>query len=257
MKILCPIDYSKNAMSALETSIYYTKLLEADLHIINVVKTPIEVNKCTVELNQILDGISAVSQGHIKPTISVVHGYTAQEILQYSNRNEIDWIIMGTKGHNSLKNVIFGSVTKDVASISQVPVLVVPQELASEFNTNMLLAIDSHKLKNKEIFAIPIEIAKSNDVKIDVLHIQLQKNIIPFDPILFLFLKDRVGEVHLIKGKDISRDIKNYVEKENIGLLIMIRRHRNLLDRLLKASNTAEEAAITNTHLLILPELQK
>lgn len=253
MKILCPSDYSSNALSALEAAIYYTKILDADLHIIYVSSTKAETEKSTTKLNQMLSGISAISEGFITPTVSVVEGYASEEIVQYANRNDIDWIVMGTKGHNSLKNVIFGSVTNNVTSISRVPVLVVPQELSSEFNTKMLLAIDNLELDKEEIFDIPMEIAKSNNVKIDILHIMSKKEIIPFDPYLFAFLNERAGDIHLIEGNDTIKEIKNFTEKNEFGLLIMIRRPKNLLSKLIKASNTTEEASITNTPLLILP----
>lgn len=253
MKILCPSDYSSNSMSALEAAIYYTKLLEADLHIINVCSTEAQSEKSTSKLNQMLSGISAISEGYITPSVAVVHGYASEEIIQYANRNDIDWIIMGTKGYNTLKNVIFGSVTNNVTSISRVPVLVVPQELASEFNTNMLLAIDDHEIDKEEIFDIPMEIAKSNGVNIDILHIMTKKEIIPFDPYLFAFLKERAGEIYLVEGTDTIKEIKKFTEKNHFGLLMMIRRPKNLLTKLLKASYTTEEASITNTPLLILP----
>ena len=254
MKILCPTDYSMNAMSALETAIYYTKLLDAELHIVNIYGKEPEMVDSTIKLNQMLAGISAISEGYIVPIVEVIEGHASEEIIQYANRNEIDLIVMGTKGLNSIKNILFGSVTNNVASISNTPVLVVPQELAAEFNTHMLLAIDDQELTHEDAFKVPLEIAKSNDVKIDILHIQKKKETLPFDPFLFAFLKDRAGEVYLVPGSNVTQEIKNFTEKEKTGLLIMIRRPKSFFSRLLKVGNTEQEAFMTNTPLLILPD---
>ena len=255
MKILCPIDYSSNAMMALETAIYYTKLLDADLHIVNVVSKESDVKSSEDQMNQMLAGISAVSEVYINPTVAVLVGYVSEEVIQYGNRNQIDCIIMGTKGLNSVKNLLFGSVTSMVASISRVPVLVVPLEPTSEFSTKMMLAVDDLEIKNENIFDIPLEIARSNDVKIDILHIQTKEEFLPFDPILFLGLEERAGEIHLVKGGDVTQEVKDFCEKENTGLLIMIRRQKNLISKLLKVSTTTLEASMTNIPLMIIPEL--
>ena len=74
-----------------------------------------------------------------------------------------------------------------------------------------------------------MEIAKSNGVNIDILHIMTKKEIIPFDPYLLAFLKERAGEIYLIEGTDTIKEIKKFTEKNQYGLLMMIRRPKNLL----------------------------
>lgn len=253
MKILCPIDFSSNAMKALEAAIYYSKLLETDLHIINNASSMNTIDKNRISLQKLLAGISAVSEGFIRPITKVTYGIPSQEIIKYSEANDIDLVVMGTKGYNNLKTIFFGSVTATVVNKSKVPVLVIPAMLTNEFNTTMVLAVDHRPLEDEEVFKIPMAIAQANKTNIDFLHIQDSENKFPFDPFLFTYIKDRCGEVHLIDKKDVIQGVKNFVEDNKYGLLMMLRRDKSILDKLLKVSNIQEEIAVTNTPILILP----
>lgn len=253
MKILCPIDFSPNAMKALEGAIYYSKLLEADLYIINTAKSMNEIDANRQKLEQLLSGISAISEGFIQPITKIAYGIPSTEILKYGKDNLIDFIVMGTKGYNHLKTLIFGSITSTIVNKSPIPVLVIPEVLANEFNTSMILAVDHRPISNEEIFKIPLAIADGNDVNIDFLHIESKSKEFPFDPFVFSYIKERAGKVHLIDEHDVTQDVKYFVEENKKGLLIMLRREKSLLSKLLKVSNTQEELAITNTPLLILP----
>jgi len=253
MKILCPIDFSTNAMKALEASIYYCKLLEADLHIINIATSFSNVDKNKEKLTQLLAGISAVSEGFIRPITKVSFGKPSHEIIKHSDTINADMIIMGTKGYNNLKTLLFGSITSAVAQKSNVPVMAIPSELVNEFNTSMTLSVDQRAIDNEEAFRVPMLIAKANGVKIDILHIQEKENEFPFDPFLIPYLQDTCGEIHLINKNDIIQDVKNFVEEHKTGLLIMMRREKSIFNKLMNVSNIKEEIAVTNTPILVIP----
>ena len=64
----------------------------------------------------------------------VVPGEPAEEILRYTECNEIDCIIMGTHGRGNLERALFGSVAAAVVGKSPVPVLTInPNLLTKEF----------------------------------------------------------------------------------------------------------------------------
>ena len=58
-------------------------------------------------------------------TTALLHGNVAAAIIAYSKENDVDLIVAGTKGHGVLEGLLMGSVTRNLVSLSRIPVLVV------------------------------------------------------------------------------------------------------------------------------------
>ena len=58
-------------------------------------------------------------------TTALLHGNIAASIIAYANENEVDLIVAGTKGHGVLEGLLMGSVTRNLVSLSKIPVFVV------------------------------------------------------------------------------------------------------------------------------------
>lgn len=55
----------------------------------------------------------------------LLYGNVAETIINYAKNERIDLIIAGTKGHGALEELLMGSVTRNLVSLSHIPVLVV------------------------------------------------------------------------------------------------------------------------------------
>lgn len=55
----------------------------------------------------------------------ILQGNIAEQILKYANDYHYDVIVAGTKGHGALEQLLMGSVTRNLVSLSRIPVLVV------------------------------------------------------------------------------------------------------------------------------------
>ena len=55
-------------------------------------------------------------------------GEAAEGIVNYAEKNQIDLIVMTTRGRSGLGKFFLGSVASKVISTSPVPVLVIPPE---------------------------------------------------------------------------------------------------------------------------------
>jgi nucleotide-binding universal stress UspA family protein len=53
-------------------------------------------------------------------------GREAEEIINFSNNEKVDLIVMGTHGRTGIENVFFGSVAEKVLRRSPIPVLIIP-----------------------------------------------------------------------------------------------------------------------------------
>ena len=58
-------------------------------------------------------------------TTTLLHGNVAAAIIDFAKENDIDLIVAGTKGHGVLEELLIGSVTRNLVSLSPIPVLVV------------------------------------------------------------------------------------------------------------------------------------
>ena len=55
----------------------------------------------------------------------ILQGNIAEQIIKYARDDNYDMIVVGTKGHGVLEQLLMGSVTRNLVSLSRIPVLVV------------------------------------------------------------------------------------------------------------------------------------
>jgi nucleotide-binding universal stress UspA family protein len=70
----------------------------------------------------------AIDAGRIKGIVvktEMLQGNIAAAIIDYARKNGVDLIVTGTKGHGALAAMLMGSVTRNLVSLSNIPVLVV------------------------------------------------------------------------------------------------------------------------------------
>lgn len=266
MKILCPTDLSHHSKIALEYAIHFANDFKAELHIVcayevikrtgSLIDLEDVVRKNTEEdLTKLLSGVAPLIVSDYVPITKVLNGQAVDAILNYARVHKMDMIIMGTQGKNSLRKLLFGSVTRKVSQKSSIPVLAIPEEISDRMTSNkLLLALDDKVIENDYTFEIPKIIANHMGLKIDIVHISNEDEEIPYDPFVKAYLGDLIGKIAIIEGKDVVSEIKQYVEKYNVGIIMMIRRNKGFFQKLLTVGYTSEELARTNVPLMILPE---
>lgn len=267
MKILCPTDFSSHSATALEYAINLANALNAELHILSVY----QVNKSASSLksldtiikdnteedmDKLLADLGSLITKENPPIVKVARGNTVDTILNYANQLKMDLLVMGTQGKKSMRTILFGSTTAKIAEKINIPVLAIPQEVAHRLTTNrFMLALDDKFLDHSSTFNVPKAIAKSLGLKIDVLHVHKESDKdFPFDPFISGYLGNLMGEVFLPEGDDPVAAIKEFAEKENVGMLMMVKREKSFWERLFTKGNTSEEIAKTNIPLMILCE---
>ncbi|MEW6638121.1 MAG: universal stress protein, partial [Actinomycetota bacterium] len=57
----------------------------------------------------------------------VIHGHPAKALIEYADREGIDLMVVGRKGHGALERFMVGSVTRRLAIYAPCPVLIVPK----------------------------------------------------------------------------------------------------------------------------------
>ena len=134
--ILLAIDGSKNSIRATEEATKIASACEnAVITIIYVVDFAQSKNdvlhaqgKPAMELarrKKISPAEEYLQSKKINYKVSIVHGEPGPTIVDFANKNSYDLLIIGSRGLNSLQEMVLGSVSHKVVKRAKCPVLVV------------------------------------------------------------------------------------------------------------------------------------
>jgi nucleotide-binding universal stress UspA family protein len=137
-RILVAVDGSEYADRALETALELAKNVGSKVYVICVVQPPVLMDystKVTVQLEELFErqakallakyASDAEQLKGIKVEPILVKGYPPKVIIEKAKENDIDMIVIGSRGLSGIKEVFLGSVSHSVVRGSKVPVLVV------------------------------------------------------------------------------------------------------------------------------------
>lgn len=138
-RILAPFDFSEHSETALRYAAEFAARFKAELHLLNVVQSPVYVAP-----DPMLEAGTAAEIGEewVKtaaeqldeqplpfelPRVerAVREGVPVVEIVRYAKANEIDLIVVGTHGRTGLTHALLGSVAENVVRNAPCPVLTV------------------------------------------------------------------------------------------------------------------------------------
>ncbi|MBW1799847.1 MAG: universal stress protein [Deltaproteobacteria bacterium] len=137
-RILFPVDFSDVSPKIAPWVHRVAEKYDASVHLLFVARmiyyfTDMYVDAGSIEVlhGEVIQGaerkMDEFIQAHFKeyPNVKakVVLGDPAEEILRYTEAENIDLVIMGTHGRKGLERIIFGSVAERVITMSPVPVL--------------------------------------------------------------------------------------------------------------------------------------
>lgn len=270
MEILCTTDFSKHSSQALRYAINLTNLLGARLHILHVfdiskfLKTEEQIHKTEHdawdyyenEMNKIMSGLVGQLTSAIPPVPALLEGKTVECIESYIKDKVIDLVVLGSQGRHAISNRIFGSTAVKLIKKVKVPTLVIPENYKEQkLPERLLLALDANLVENERAFMILRNIAEGLEKDVDIIHLKTKKETdFPFDPFVTVYLKDIVGEMHLLESSDIDFSLTAFVKVNRYDLLIMLRRPKGFFNNLFNAGHTIEEVSRSFAPILVLPE---
>lgn len=140
--ILIPTDFSLHADDALGYAKVLATPLSAVLHLVHVIEPvvyPVDwgysgvgfidvENEYTTAAEKEIKAVETklVSEGFTVRT-AVLHGRASEQILEYTDENNISLICIATHGRGGFEHFLFGSTTEKVLRKSNCPVFVVRQ----------------------------------------------------------------------------------------------------------------------------------
>ena len=180
----------------------------------------------------------------VKVKTEVVAGQPGEEIENIIGSYEPDFIVIGTRGHGEQANEVLGSVAARVIDISGIPVLLVTHDAklkeageirllyATDFDASDYQAIESlsaimagYSLK---IFCVHFETG-SHKENTAVKMAEFRQKLIESKKVLSI-------ECHNIESDDIVTGLNNFVESNEIEIIALTHKKRNIFYRLFNPS---------------------
>lgn len=275
--ILLPTDFSQNADNALTFAVEIARLVRGNLILFHSYSVqlidpnmPAEIylsayqeeektaKESLEELKQrIVQNNRDETGAELFTTEAVVsQGLVVDETLSMIKDFKIDLVVMGTHGASGITELILGSNTASVIELSPVPVLAIPHNRPYRDITNVVYAYDDIK-SGLPSFRKLLEFAEIYNADITLLHIiDSAKDTVELNKREFEKIKSATSyeklKLELVMEENVIEGINEYVNTNDVDVLAMTIKKRNLFDRIFNKSLTKKMAYHTRIPLLAL-----
>jgi nucleotide-binding universal stress UspA family protein len=140
-KILCPTDFSEPSYEAIKSASELASYFESELCIVHVISpVPIipvgpEPSAFNVALYEqeleasskrsLQEVVNQLESKELKTRLIALRGNPADEIVRTADEENVDLIVIATRGRTGLDRLIFGSVAEKVVRLAKCPVLTI------------------------------------------------------------------------------------------------------------------------------------
>jgi nucleotide-binding universal stress UspA family protein len=188
-RILVPVDFSKPAENALKVAAELARKNNGELYVLHVVEmaeTLFGTEQFNINDEQIIFFMKMAKKRFtkfldkpflegLKVTDNVEVGSPTMGINEVIENENIDLLVMGSNGASGIDEILIGSNTEKVVRHSEVPVLVVKQEL-EKLDINEIVFASNFEEENLHAFQKAKAFADSFDAKLHLLYVNLPGN---------------------------------------------------------------------------------
>lgn len=285
-RILVAVDFSDYSLKACQIAFSIAKEVNAKVKILHVYhniyypshlpfadslkKNPDEglLNKTRRQMLSLcmdIDGkIAEKKWDSINYSYSLREGLVEEEIESFVHEYKPFLLVLGTKGENNNQSSILGSVTADVIEMINIPVLAIPESTPINSTKDIKHVVFLTSLQSRDFNSFSIllnNFITNKDVKITLMHV---KKTSKEDEKWIETQLQNIGEhfkgiypqlnitYKLIDSTDIVQSVNEYVEKENVTIICLNTRKRNLLERIFLPSVSRKVLIDSDKAILVL-----
>lgn len=194
---------------------------------------------------------------HRFETLSAFNTLT-DEVREVIRKKGIDLVVMGTKGASGAKQLFMGSNTVFVIRKAQVPVLVVPEDVAYHPVRNILFPSDYLSRYRPEELEPVLHIARMHQSRILLLHVRENSGLSDAQKDNKAHLERCLEELDYETveetGELMPDAVLKYTEEHPIDLLVMMNRRHSFLERLLVRQNVDQIGFHVKVPFLVVPD---
>ena len=274
-RILFPTDFSETANNAFVYALEMAKHLGAEFIVLHVYDSPnLTYEGCPSSIAAIYETIELKNFENFKDQIpylrkiAVEHhfedvkmshvlrrGNLVKIIKEIAEAENIDLIVMGTHGASGLKEVFLGSNTGYAITLVPIMLLCVPIDSKYEKIKNICFTT-LFKGEEKKALLEVLNIAKKFHAKVKCLTVKTSSSKLTNEHIENWqsdFKKEPV-EFFVIPKDDVKKTINDFLMYQEIDILAMLTRKRNLIEELFSQSLTQKLSFYSKTPILVLHE---
>mgnify|MGYP003624902836 FL=1 len=258
-KILVPMDFSDNAFNALKYACHVFKYEKSEIFIMHAYADEVyqqdkltkrslleqvkeeSFRKSEENLDKVFKQIKhEYPNPHHKYKLVSAFGSLIDEVNDLVNRENMDIVVMATRGETNDRRLTFGSNTLQVLKYISCPVLAIPEGYAYHppkevlFPTNYLVPYKRRELK------LLCEISGSFRSTIHMLYIDPIKKLSFRQEDNQQFLKESLPKAKLVfettQEKDKSIAITKYILHNNIDMLVLVNSRHSFIEDMLVQS---------------------
>jgi len=273
--ILLPTNFSKYHENALLFAIDLVKKANGKLFLLHVYDLPIFAmtiidptysgeetmvsndktirQKAHEKLKKIIDYYEL---SHIKHRALLREGNVIDEILKAIDTNDIDLVVMGSKGPVESESPFFISTTKSIIDNTSCPVFSIPK--TARFNKiSKIIYLCNLNYDESKVLNYTIDLAKLYGVCITVIHINSTAENLPLINSEVKVIKEIANKLdcpttdyELIISKNIMDGLTTYIKENETNVIAMTSYTTHLLEKLFHKSLTKQLLLHTQIPLL-------
>lgn len=200
-KILVPIDFSKQAEYAAQIAAKIAEKTNSELHLLHMLELPTDIidpsnygssdssPSTLLYMKRAQEKFEKLTKRYFLRNVKIVKSVffhnTFDGIISESKKQQADLIVMGSQGVSGFEDMFVGSNTEKVVRHSDVPVLVVKNEI-DDFELNNIVFASNFNENAKATFKKIVAFANIFDAKIHLLKVNTAQN---FEPTITSKLK--------------------------------------------------------------------
>lgn len=255
--ILFPTDFSKVSLNAFSFALHLAKKIQAKIITLHVYEIPgpafVDYHEYIMEIYEIEDWdkfdnfkgevpkFRAIAEKEQLEQVEILHilkkGSVIETILEVSETENIDFIVMGTKGATGLKEVFVGTITQKTMNNSKVPIVAIPENYKYK-PLKKILFLTEYKLSQLPPLKEVHNLALLFNAHIDVLQVSLENK---DQDITFSnkWTNERPNsdvKFHLIHSNNSENSIFDFIALQNIDCVVVLIHHYSFFEKLFKNS---------------------
>ncbi|RZJ70756.1 universal stress protein [Flavobacterium sp.] len=274
-KILFPTDFSEASKNAFVYALQLAKHIEATIVTLHVYEMP-AANYVDVPayLMEVYDTVELANFENYKGQIPVLRqialangcenvpienvlldGDLVNSILQIVKTDNIDYVVMGTKGASGVKETFLGTSTANVMTRTNAFVLGVPED--STYTPIRKITFTT-RFREKDLPALKqlLPLAEAFGATIDCLHVNTPasdaKEVVIAN--WQLLMKDKNVNFHIIENEFVEESILDFIHQNGSDLLALLNHKRGFFEGLFHTSLTKKLAFHSRIPVLAIHE---
>jgi nucleotide-binding universal stress UspA family protein len=260
MNILLPTDFSKNSGNAISYAMelfknekcnffflhtYTPSFYRMDYMLGGPLFSAIPDTDVDISLAGLEKTLEDVKKSYENPkhSYNIISAFNTltDEINEVTVEKEIDMVVMGTQGATGAKEIFLGTNTVYVLRKAIAPVLVIPENYTFQKIKKILFPSDYLSNYKENELSTAIKMVKLNKAKLIVLHVKEEYDLTASQQenkmALYRSLDGLSTAFTELKGSLMPNAILNYVQDNEIDLLMMMNRKHSFFERLVERQN--------------------